>query len=532
MTSKVREVDWDALSQLGPGQWRSGSLAEELLAQWARGSGVTAAGVYAGNPDGSWRRRVVVGSAGALPVHLNEMPADDKVRQLPGGLLVLFEGGEGGAVPAELLAAPGEPAIEHLLTAGVHLHELSDELKRQKFEHSFDSVKMQALYDVGLSITSTLDLEELTDSILMHAVSLLDARRGAIYLVEGDEFRLQRSILGDAPASIARDSPEVSRLLEACGSVEANAEGMHYLMAVSIDVEGSPVGLLLVGDKESRTGVGPFTEDDYRSLSLFAAQAAIALENARLHRQALDNERLRREMELAAEIQRGILPHLLPELEGFELLGWNRPAREVGGDYYGAFTLGDDRLAVVVADVTGKGMPAALLVSTIHSALRLMVDRYDDYPDLVARLNQHIAESSSANKFITLILAILDRNSDRLVYINAGHNPGFVVRANGETELLQPSGVPLGLLPMSRYTEASVAFGAGDLLCLYSDGINECEAPNDDQYGFERLVEHMVEHRGEPLADAHRTLEADLGAFARGNSQNDDQTLMLVRRDR
>ena len=517
------DFDWESLRSAEDVEWDNGSVARRVLDEWRRKSGASSAAVYAAAGEGRWQRRVTSG-AGTLPESIVEMPEGVGVRELPGGLVVLYEGTSASALGQH-------NASEYLMTAGVRLQQLSDQLKAQSFQKSLDSVKMEALYDVGLSITSTLEMEELADSILMHAVSLLDARRGAIYLVEGGQYVLQRSILGQAPKTLSLDDELITKLLQANGSLPAeDIPDMHHLMAVAVEVEGDPRGLLLVGDKESRTGVGPFTDADYRSLSLFAAQAAIALENARLHRQALEKERLEREMELAAEIQRGILPVELAQVAGWELVGWNRPSRQVGGDYFGSFPLPDGSLGVVVADVTGKGVPAALLVSTLHSALKLMLDRNGASAELLARLNQHICEASSSNKFITLILARLAPDSDEVEYMNAGHNPGVVMRSNGEVALLGPSGVPLGLLRGSQYTTQTTKLGDGDLLCLYSDGITECEAPDDEQFELDRFTELLAAHRSEPLNGILSATDRAVREFAAGRSQNDDQTVVLARR--
>ena len=188
--------------------------------------------------------------------------------------------------------------------------------------------------------------------------------------------------------------------------------GASHLLAVPIETDSKRRGLLVVADKESRHGVGPFAAADKRTLAMFANQAAIALENAYLHRQALEKERLEREVELAAEIQRRLLPTDFPRLEGFELVGWSRPARHVGGDYYDFLSLSEDRVTAVLADVSGKGLPATLMVSTIHSALRLLLDHFRVGPELIARLNHHITDSSAPNKFITL-LAARDRSETR-----------------------------------------------------------------------------------------------------------------------
>jgi sigma-B regulation protein RsbU (phosphoserine phosphatase) len=300
-------------------------------------------------------------------------------------------------------------------------------------------------------------------------------------------------------------------------------------MAVPIQGDGRGQGLLVVGDKESRRGVGPFGASDRRTLALFANQAAIALENARLHRHALEKERLERELELAAEIQRQILPVRFPDVPGFELLGWNRPARTVGGDYYDLRSF-DGGVALAVADVTGKGIGAALLVSTLHSALHLLLDRVGLGPELLERLNRHILESSGSNKFITVLLAQLDTATGELAYLNAGHNPGLVLGADGGLAQLEPGGIPLGLFAGSTYRAGHLALAAGDLVCLYTDGITECSSPNDEEFGMERLIECLVETREAPLGEVAACIDRRTRDFAAGLPQLDDQTLVLLRR--
>jgi len=265
---------------------------------------------------------------------------------------------------------------------------------------------------------------------------------------------------------------------------------------------------------------------------LFANQAALALENAKLHKLALEKERLEREMELASEIQKQILPKATPNLADFELAGWYRPARHVGGDYYSFLDLGQRRLGLVVADVTGKGMPAALLVSTVHSAARLLLDRVGPGPEFMSLLNSHICESSKSNKFITFLFSWLDLESHQLSWVNAGHNPGLLMRHGGGVFQLPSSGVPLGLIPLAKYRAATVQLEVGDLVCLYSDGITEAEAPDDEQYGQDRLEALLQEHAGKPLEEMLRIIDHKMVEFAASRPQGDDQTVVLLRRVR
>ncbi|HXT21680.1 MAG TPA: SpoIIE family protein phosphatase, partial [Thermoanaerobaculia bacterium] len=382
-------------------------------------------------------------------------------RRLAGGLLLLSE-----PVEDEL----PEP-LALLLALGLRLCRLRANLKRLDFDAKYRGVEREAIYDVGRAITSTLDLPHVSEEILVRAVSLLDARRGALYLLDdttgGDKegrYRLQSTIGGTAREGLAREiDPETADLLPHA----------HHQLAVSIEVEGERRGVLVVGDKESRSGVGPFPDEDRRALSLFANQAALALEQARLHEESLERERLEREMQLAAQIQQGILPRALPAIAGYEVLGWTRPARHVGGDYWDVVPLPDGRFAMLVADVSGKGVSAALLVSTLHSALRLLLARGESTSSMLRAVNQHLIDFSASNKFATLLLVALEAESGAVAWVNAGHNPGVLLRADGTIERLDAGAVPLGLLPGPVYRESSRQLESGDLLCIYSDGVTE-----------------------------------------------------------
>lgn len=497
------------------------------LDAWCSARGISSAALYSSDRDETkvGPHQLQASFGGSFPACLSrEAAADEGHRRLPlpDALLLYASPDAVNAADPELL----------LLAAGVRISHLKGQVQEQKFQAKFRGVELEALYDVGLAIASTLDLEKLCDEALLRAVSLLDARRGALYLLDSEGcYQLTSRFGGQALASFTAAEIDVERLtrgVEDCPSTLV--PGGCHLLAVPVEIEGSPRGLLVVADKESRRGVGPFPTTDRRTLALFANQAAIAIENAKLHKLALEKERLEREMELAAEIQNQLLPKVMPAIPGFEVIGWNRPARQVGGDYFDLQALGENRWGLVVGDVTGKGLPAALLVSTLHSALRLLLDRMEVGPALVERLNRHIFESSSANKFITMLMAAIDIDSGQLAYLNAGHNPGLVIRGDASIEQLKSGGLPLGLMAGVTYTKASLHLQCGDLVCLYSDGITECESPEEEEFGLDRLIELLTTHREKPLTELIATIDREVVSFAQGQPQGDDQTVVLLRR--
>jgi sigma-B regulation protein RsbU (phosphoserine phosphatase) len=494
---------------------------------WRQVQGADAAALYL-DKGGFLEREAAAGWPLPEALESSAVPSGFGSLPLPGGRLLFSP----ASLPADGPAASVSGAIAALLASALKGCRLKQELKEQQFQVNYRVVELEALYDVGLAVTATLDLDRLSEEILLRAVSLLDARRGALYILEHGRYRRTRTFGGEAADSFSVDNPELRLFLTGGGPApEELLPGARYLLGTPVEVENGPRGMLVVGDKESRRGVGPFPASDRRTLALFANQAAIALENARLHLEALDKERLEREMQLAAEIQRRILPKGAPQIPGLQLIGWNRPARQVGGDYYDLFHMGEGRVGLVVGDVSGKGIPAALMVSTLHSALRLLLDRNELGPSLLELLNRHIMDSSTPNKFITMVLGELDLRTGVLRYLNAGHNPGLLLRQDGSVEEMGAGGLPLGLLPAARFQAAEIFLGPGDLLCLYSDGITECESIRGEEFGMGRLVDLLRARRDRPLPEVLEAIQVDTGRFSEGLPQGDDQTVVLARRE-
>ncbi len=410
-----------------------------------------------------------------------------------------------------------------------------EKVRRTDFELKYRVWELESLYDVGLSIAGTLDLESLADDILLKSISLLNARSGTLIVWEpgGEEAILQKDfgspLLDPHAALLLPDEILVAntRAERAAALAQAPAE---KLLSVPIRSDNKCIGVLVVADKENRAGgVDNFVGTDARTLSLFGNQAAIALENARLHRESLEKERMEREIELAASIQRTILPESLPWVSGLELAGDNRPTRQVGGDYFDVFPLPGGRSVLVVADVSGKGVPAALLVSTVHACLHLLVETPGlDLPALVKRVNRHLIGFSSTRRFVTLFLALFEPETRRLRYVNAGHNPG-IVRSGGAFRLLPSSGVPIGMLPNVTHEEASLDMLPGDLVVLYSDGITEAQTVSEEEFGMERLENVILRSETLPAALVTRQIFAEVSEFTRGAAQYDDQTVLVAR---
>lgn len=425
--------------------------------------------------------------------------------------------------------------LAFLLGAVVATHRLGRQVRDAEFELKARLLELESLYDLGLSLGGQLDLSALADEVLFRSISLTDAGKGTLALFEeSGTLLLERSVGGEVFA--ARDAgawtlPEEGVINNAADTVPTaglKLANCQKCLAVAIAVPGRRAGVLAVADKESRDGrVLDFTATDARLLSLFANQAAGAIETARLHKDAIEKERIERELELAAAIQRQILPRDVPTVAGLEIAARNRPTRQVGGDYFDFFPLSGGRLAFLVADVSGKGVPAALLVSTVHAAVHLQIDDAKTVAELVGRIDRHLQKYAATRKFLTCFFGLLEPPSGTLRYVSAGHNPALLRRSSGAVEQIKATGVPIGMFPNASWREESVVMERGDLLCVYSDGITESLDAAEEEFGLERLSRLLT---SEPPAKICDSVFDAVSAFAGETPQYDDQTLLLLRR--
>jgi sigma-B regulation protein RsbU (phosphoserine phosphatase) len=296
---------------------------------------------------------------------------------------------------------------------------------------------------------------------------------------------------------------------------------------------GGSTYLFELMNKESRKGVVPFEGTDRLLLDALSRQVQASLENRFLLQQSLEKEKMERDLAVAASIQQRLLPETLPVIEGYDSAGINIPSKSVGGDYYDCIPLSDGRYALVVADVAGKGIPAALLVSTLHAYLSAYLESGMPLVDLSARLNRMIHRASTDDKFITAFFALLDPRTGSMETVNAGHNTVYWRRADGAVNELSLGGIPLGMLDMDLpYQSEQFTLGPGDRILLYTDGIPEAQNEGNELYESEVPLKDFFARTVPDKADTFiQQLIADVKRFTGNAPQADDITaLYLMRR--
>jgi serine phosphatase RsbU (regulator of sigma subunit) len=273
-----------------------------------------------------------------------------------------------------------------------------------------------------------------------------------------------------------------------------------------------------------------FTDEDLKMMTLISNLAAVKIENARLIEKAIEKEKMEKELDLAAKIQSDFLPKKSPECENFEVAGSNIPCNQVGGDYYDFIDIDPCRLGITVADVSGKGVSASLLMASVRAALHSEIHTGYKIEKMAARLNDFVHRSSAPNSFITFFFCELDKKSGEIKYINAGHNPPLVLDKKGKVNRLGSCGFCLGMFPSTGYKAASIIFNPGDIAVLFTDGITESRSKKNEEFNEERLVGLVRKHAKLPAQKIMEKIYEEVALFASGTSQMDDMTLVIIKR--
>ncbi len=425
-------------------------------------------------------------------------------------------------LPAAVLFTMAVTGLALLALVAAH-RAVMPRIDRRFFRESYDTQRILA--DIGNAAREARGVEEVLHVGLDRVVDALHPESAAVFLRdESTGHYVLATGEEKGSAALRADSAVVQRLRRSPAPLDAERDGI----LLPIVTKGDLLGILSLGP---RLGDLPYDREDRDLLNAVAWQMAFSVENTRLVQRMLEEARLRREIELAGDVQRRLFPDKPPETRRLELTGLCLPAQGIGGDYYDFLATGDGCVGIAVADVAGKGISAALLMSIVQASLRSQYGGVP-LPDLVASMNRLLFRSTARNAFASFFLAQFDELSGRLAYVNAGHNPPFLVRPNGRTasvRLLQTGGLVIGALADVTYEVEAVELLPGDLLVAYTDGVTEAFDPEEREFGEDRLREVVLAAAHLPVAIvAERIVEA-VHAFVREAPQYDDITLVVAR---
>ena len=412
--------------------------------------------------------------------------------------------------------------------------------------------KLRMLLDITKKISRSLDLQEVLNLVMDTLDSLIPYDAAGIFVVkcadkgavaEGEEpyvfqaeavrgydideltnlhLKLGEGLIGQvALTSEPITSPDVRKNPN---YINARSETRSEMVAPII----SNTEVIGVFDLESDE-LNAYSEDDLEVLMLLASQVAIIIEKVMLHEQLIEKKRLEGQLEVARQVQLELLPPRDPQLEGYDISAYNFPTEEVSGDYYDWVRIYDDQIGLVIADVSGKGVPAALLMAFLRASLRAATHIGYSPHISMAKVNYLLWESIERNQFVTAFYAILDVTNKTLTYTNAGHNPPVLLKQNGDVSFIERGSIPLGMFRDTRYHEYYLTMEPGDVLMLYTDGATEAQNPEGEEFGRERLAKTVQLNRQLGARELITAAHAEVLEWTDGHGATDDVTFFVIK---
>ncbi len=420
---------------------------------------------------------------------------------------------------------------------------LKDEISRLKLAVG----ELAILNEIAIAISSTVDLEKLVDLIVQKCVKHLKVEQGAVMLINVEDhdaalrtmvrkvdsavnalpYRLDTQLTGwmlkNKNPLLVNDFRNDERF-----QISKDEDlSINSMLAVPLQLKGKMIGILSVFNKRQNE---VFCSDDQRLLTIIAAQSAQVIESARLYLEEQEFLLMQQEMDVAKKIQINLLPREAPQIPGYDISGSSIPAKEVGGDYYD-FINKDDRLtAFCLADISGKGISAAMLMSNLQATLRSQTVYSSSPKECIKTSNNLLYKSTDSEKYATLFYGILDNNTPEIHFCNAGHNQPILIRSDGNLERLEAGGIVLGFLEDFEFIDSSVKINSGDILVIFSDGITEAMNAEEEEFDEKRLIEVIYKNKNENAESIIKNIEHAVNDFAGETPQSDDMTTIVIKR--
>ncbi len=409
--------------------------------------------------------------------------------------------------------------------------------------------ELAALNEISSVINSTMPLETISKKIMKNVVKAIGAAEAALHTFSDEENLLSpKTFVRGKLDSMAIDQAHLD--INITGWIAKNKTSLlvndlkkdhrfanidfgdnpiKSLLTVPLIAKGRLIGALSVFNSNNPMG---FSNDDVRLLSIIGTQSAQIIENSRLYQEELRLKQLEGEIQAARKIQEGFLPKNIPQMKYFDIFGNTRPARDVGGDYFDLIPVNSSQMFFSIGDVSGKGVPAALLMATIQGQFRLLVCRASDSsPDrILSQLNSIICQLSGSAQFATMIVGRLDENDDLIEICNGGHCYPIVVRKDGSIEEITESCLLIGAVEQVEYSSEVCRLDEGELFVVASDGIDEAMNPAGEDFGLDRFKEILLSNRHLPVQDIFNNVVEHVDRFRQGIEPSDDTTLLIIKR--
>jgi sigma-B regulation protein RsbU (phosphoserine phosphatase) len=420
------------------------------------------------------------------------------------------------------------------------------ELERNVVRYTHELKKSEQLIEATKSLNSTLDLDKLLDIILDTALGIVEGDRGTVYLIDEKKEELWSRVLrgeehvnielpiGKGIAGYVAATGDTLNIDDAYLDPRFNPEvdkitGYRTKTILCMPMnnkEGKIIGVFQLLNKQR----GIFTGEDEAIIAALSVHAALAIENARLYEEEKTLMRMREEVRLATKIQNDLLPQKFPSIPHYDIAGRSIPAQMVGGDYFDCIPMDHGRFAVCLGDVTGKGLPASLLMANVQATLRGQSLLNSSAKDCIGRSNTLLFRSTSDERFVTLFYGILDPAKHQLCFSNAGHDYPFLISKAGKHKRFQTGGIVLGIMEDFSFEEETISLKKDDVLVIYSDGITEAMNDREEQFGERQLGAVIKKHRNNSAEELIEKIISAAKKHAGSYPQSDDMTIVVLKR--
>lgn len=413
--------------------------------------------------------------------------------------------------------------------------------------HKLDASSLGQILEIARRMGSERELDPLLALILDEAAKLLDAERASLFLYDAETDELYSKIalkseIGEirfpATAGIAgfiAQKKACVNIPDAYLDPRFNPEPdkktgfrtRSILGCPMLDLESNLVGVLEVLNKRK----GPFTLADEYLVAVLGSQAGVALDRARLQDQYRAKIEIERELNVARQIQKALLPKEIPSVEGFDIAGWSEPADQTGGDIFDLFATPGGEVGFLLGDATGHGIGPALMISETRAAIRAVASDCNDLAKILSVANDLLVSDTEDGRFVTLLAGLIDGPARRIRYSSAGQGPTFLLRREGRrVDTLEPTGLPLGIMTGQQWPEVELRMEPDDLLLVVSDGILECVNPLNEMMGSDRFVAEVTKHHDKTAAEIVAVIAQLSEEFADGVPFRDDRTAIVIKR--
>lgn len=402
--------------------------------------------------------------------------------------------------------------------------------------------ELNTIFDISSEFNVELNKEKIIDLLIYSIMGEMMVSNILYYEFHGNTISVKtiKGLILTDELEIQLNSQDITEMLQSIDTIQpvennnnqfnelSEKHSIQIKLLIPLSRGKNRIGVLALGSKINQQ---EYAIDEIEFLSILTNQAVGAIENSRLFKESIEKQKIEKELMIAQEIQNKLFPQKNPETISYQIRGKNIPSLQVGGDYYDFIYIDSNRIAFIIADVSGKGVAASLIMSNLQAILRGLIEYDKDLITLMKKMNDFIYQRTTIDKYITLFLGIIDTEKHTLEYINGGHNPPYLVKKDKSIKELHTGGTIIGMFPFYTCEKETIHLNQEDLIFLYTDGVTEAMDSSSEEFGEERLLKFLKLHSHKNADEIENNLFEEINKFTGNAPQSDDITMIIIKRE-